>query len=958
MMSEELERRDAAEIEAVEGEALEEAPAAGDRMRELEGEMAEVAAEVERLTTAPATAQSSGTDLVHIGQSAPQVKKELARRAQSIADLQERGKAIAAAMKEEMERRTREAMEVISPLKAMIKQLEEGIWTVNLYLGRDEQITTLRKGEPAPQGTPIQIRQLVLSMDEETAITEGQGLDFRDVDLFDEWLLADPAHLDQVLPETKGIVAIRPRAEEAKEEGFWRREAEERDKHTYFLIRNGEGLYRLWTDFSIGDRMVPDAAEFERLFRDRKHNWDTGERDEYTLEPGDHGYDEAAERAAYRERDYTRMGLILQGLAERTAVFHPLPAEGLNFLDGSSEQRGDVIFVRDAERTMGKGDEDFDSWLRRVNGELQVGMRIVGTFHGYGGDFHRANEREREHGDNRQGHSRLSPPTASYPKDEEAHTLESRHREGFKFLYKRTDTHWGYRPSPERPGYEEWTELPYEKRASCTIYPEDRFILAIDTTDREQMEAFLRDRLQRHHYLDMFPLLSRAIAFKRAEEETEGPFHDLLRGELMKQGVSADDADRAIPDLTRWWKLKNKEHRALVGTDDAKALREIVAEYLKRKRLDETATSPELLEMMQREHPHALLIARRPDGFHVVLDPEMPDEDVWVCQTVYTKTGKVRKADTRSWALVPRTVPSWRIFYEGPRWKDWNRRASRSEHLTGPEIVEAAERAYDLRTTDDKDADRVETTGIIAITYEWEDQRIEIWEAEKITVPRRPSVGYRGESMEWRRHDYRWRRDGSTVKVRRHQGWYDATSVSGREPWRPDREEPDHFAGLRRTKRTPATRVVITEDADLIRRTYRRHEQAEQMQEASRALRNIYDRITMNVIEDMEAARLQQAHDAFMAEYGDETLWEGHRKTLKESDLKFYPRDVDYPWLEQLIDDEVDLTGKTFAEAAALAGVEAESEDWLREWGHLKIDSSKREEHWYEEEDFEDDDDD
>lgn len=124
--------------------------------------------------------------------------------------------------------------------------------------------------------------------------------------------------------------------------------------------------------------------------------------------------------------------------------------------------------------------------------------------------------------------------------------------------------------------------------------------------------------------------------------------------------------------------------------------------------------------------------------------------------------------------------------------------------------------------------------------------------------------------MQWRRHDYRWTREGSTVKVRRHVGWYDATSVSGREPWRPNREEPDNFAGMRRTKRTPATRAVITEDADLIRRTYRRHEQAEQMEEASRTLRNIYDRITMNVIEDMEAARLQQAHDDFMAEYGDE----------------------------------------------------------------------------------------
>lgn len=65
---------------------------------------------------------------------------------------------------------------------------------------------------------------------------------------------------------------------------------------------------------------------------------------------------------------------------------------------------------------------------------------------------------------------------------------------------------------------------------------------------------------------------------------------------------------------------------------------------------------------------------------------------------------------------------------------------------------------------------------------------------------------------------------------------------------------------------------------------------------------------------------------------------------------------MDYPWLEKLVDDEVNLAGKTFAEAAALAGVAAD-EDWLKEWGHLKVDPEKRGDQHYEDEDYEDDDD-
>ena len=37
------------------------------------------------------------------------------------------------------------------------------------------------------------------------------GIDARSIEQFDEWLLADPAHLDQVLPEAKGVVVLVPR---------------------------------------------------------------------------------------------------------------------------------------------------------------------------------------------------------------------------------------------------------------------------------------------------------------------------------------------------------------------------------------------------------------------------------------------------------------------------------------------------------------------------------------------------------------------------------------------------------------------------------------------------------------------------------------------------------------------------------------------------------------------------
>jgi len=40
---------------------------------------------------------------------------------------------------------------------------------------------------------------------------EAGGIDASDVEAFDAWVTADPAHLDQVLPEPRGVVALMPR---------------------------------------------------------------------------------------------------------------------------------------------------------------------------------------------------------------------------------------------------------------------------------------------------------------------------------------------------------------------------------------------------------------------------------------------------------------------------------------------------------------------------------------------------------------------------------------------------------------------------------------------------------------------------------------------------------------------------------------------------------------------------
>jgi len=62
---------------------------------------------------------------------------------------------------------------------ALIKKkadlMQEGICTMNLYLGAEEQVTTLKQGDPCPATEVIKIRQQILYMDEECAIAADKG---------------------------------------------------------------------------------------------------------------------------------------------------------------------------------------------------------------------------------------------------------------------------------------------------------------------------------------------------------------------------------------------------------------------------------------------------------------------------------------------------------------------------------------------------------------------------------------------------------------------------------------------------------------------------------------------------------------------------------------------------------------------------------------------------------------
>lgn len=574
----------------------------------------------------------------------------------------------------------RAKMAELEPVLKQAERLKDGIAALNLYLGRDEHIETLRTGEPAPADTPVHIRQLVVAMDEESALAaENGGIDFRDVALFDEWLLADPKNLDQVIPDQKGIVAaIARRSMVDYGEPWTNMVMNEKNHETWWLIRNGENLYRMTiNEFNVGSRLIPRADEFTAMFERTGYD---GKK--YALEPGSRDWLKAEEIADLRTRHFMKIAMVLQGLVARTPILHPLPTPDLNLLEQAAYDDGFVRLIADDENALGTGRPDFHTWLKEKNANLRVGLRVVG---GYSARTYREGEEDAVH-----------PSTASAPKSATLQIINRELPDGrLSFSYKRTDKVWG-RYGETTPK----TSASYRFSRSATD------VLAVDFCTAEEIAYYLESRSERRSYLKMFPVLRAALALIRDEEEQEAPFRDLITAELMKRhNLDQADAHTLMQELVIWWKTANKWGRPLNGDQDAeaKAARVILAEAKRRAASTGTSNEDVLVASLVEQHPDAIVVARRTNDYVVVerirreWSHENDEGNTWhhtavpgnVFVNVHTvsKAGKV--TGTKEWTTVNRAqIAKWVILHQADVWDSWNIDAKVKDWLTDEQITD------------------------------------------------------------------------------------------------------------------------------------------------------------------------------------------------------------------------------------------------------------------------------
>lgn len=454
-------------------------------------------------------------------------------------------------------------------LQPAIKQVEDRIFSVELYAGLCEEVEQIRDGDPAALTEPVHLFQRRLYMDEEClANYEAGGMEFKNLRAFERWLCRKD-NLDRVLSFPRTIVAFQVRHKDKEREtasiaDFVRMMDDKKlDKLTFLYIRNGAQVYRLSTAIDFGEKLFPDVdhpvlaagegrlyanlydkkiigeAEYEAMVaaekaeraeykrrvaeenkkpkKDREHVWSPSSfRDSCNFQPFTRDnvqYDDIARHIRKEMERHNRVVLVLQGLLDRSPALHPHPQWRLFEAGGFAQA---LTLHRDSDRVLVAGDKpDFEAFRARLNASIGVGTVTIGQEEAWL-RYEAQKESARRDSDYRWARVDYRPSKFKPERD---------HGPGRFARVARVDGrgHVHYRWTRERERFGAVVGPPVGRKYGCKVGR----VLNVDAYKPGDFKQFFSDPRTREEYLDWAPFLLAAEEYKAGHYGEVPPLADL-----------------------------------------------------------------------------------------------------------------------------------------------------------------------------------------------------------------------------------------------------------------------------------------------------------------------------------------------------------------------------------------------------------------------------------------------
>ena len=432
-------------------------------------------------------------------------------------------------------------------VKKALGVVEDRIFTIELYCGLQEEVRQIADGDPAPATEKIAIRQMLLFMDEETLFDyEEGGMDFKKIPDFDKWVVK-PENLSRILPEPKGIVAFQVRRHEKDYgtpssllEAWTHMEFDLANKFTYLLIRNGQRVYRIASEIDFSPRLIPMRNEIgEAQFKVINERWVYDKKDPFKkvqevemITPESVKFDDHVAQVDALLKQYNRIVILIQGLLDRSHVFHPHPPIKLT-IPGVLDQW--IRLIRDEEDGLPSNKVTFEEYQKQINSTLRKGKWVY-VDSKYNEKYKNGETPYRDSSSRYRQPPRRGWAVNGMP---DICQVDSMKRDGSAV---RVSWPWGQRskpkegawvPNPKRPGYGHYETI-YETDRMCHEWIPVNRVMNVSDYNAGDYKMFLCDHALKGKYLEwtQYLLIAEDWCRKRASgmKPEEDPRAQVRRG--------------------------------------------------------------------------------------------------------------------------------------------------------------------------------------------------------------------------------------------------------------------------------------------------------------------------------------------------------------------------------------------------------------------------------------------
>jgi len=448
-------------------------------------------------------------------------------------------------------------------VRTYVKELMQGIESLDLYVGKEVDVTTIKQGRSAPEDEPLSLIQKKLIMDEELAVHMdiGEWFDFQRADLFFEELAKNPRLVDQIFPTTRCVLVMATtRRYIDYGDPYASMFMNAKNQAVFLLVRDGDNLYKVHSpvETHLGtSRLFPSKDDQERIFQ----GYDGSQ-----ITFNDLAYTSRLETHEKHALHYKRFLILLCGLDHRLNLlgkFYEGP-KTMHFVSAAFQEKYcRFIHDDDGEGMLPNPDQrpSVHEWVNAMNKYLRPGSRFFAYWPGFVTLENCPVMYNKSQSMRDSDRYRINNPVQEY-------SVEKVQRSGRDLVIKiEAESRYGNRDKFMAKVTINPKELEHRTNGVC-----------LDAVEEEDIEYYIHHRDSRVNHIEYIRLFKHMLKLLQAERMQEKATREYMLDALNKNNIgnAAERQDLVNRSVIAWRAENNGKELPVGGAAAGKALQPLL----------------------------------------------------------------------------------------------------------------------------------------------------------------------------------------------------------------------------------------------------------------------------------------------------------------------------------------------------------------------------------------------